>query len=950
MSDWIDAVTCGVVVHDASGVIEVVNEAACEMLGLSPEQVRGRTSLDPAWRVVREDGSPFPGEEHPAAVVQRTGEAVTDVLMGVYNTAAAEPRWLCVNARPVHDPQSGALRQVVATLSDITAQRATEDENLRLLAQVAAQRERLNGIISHVPGVVWEATGHPDDPTQQINFVSDYVEPMLGYSVDEWLATPNFWLTIVHPEDQEKAAATAAATYRSGEAGSNQFRWVAKDGRVLWVLARSVTVADAQGHPIGMRGVTMDISERRAAEEERGLLLTREQAARAAAEASEQRYRLLADAIPNQLWTARPDGALNHVSQRVLDYFGRSEAEMLEWGWQGVIHADDLPTCIERWGHALQTGEVYEIEFRLRRWDGVYRWYLGRALPQRDETGQIVLWVGTNTDIHEQKRLQEVQRFLAQASSLLTSSLDYKTTLVSVAELAVPHLGDWCGVDIVETDGSVQQLAVTHVDPSKIELARELNRRYPPERNPDAPRGLFKVLRTGEPEIIHEIPPDLLEQAARDAEHLELIRSLGLRSSIVVPLSARGRVLGALSLVSAESGRLYDEDDLAVAQELATRAAIAVDNARLYRAAHQFRQTLDASTDCVLMFPPTDLRYFYANEGASRLLGYSAEELMTLTAYATKPRFDEASFRAFIAPLLDGREQTLRFETIHRCRDGTTVPVEVSLQYVEPEAESGRLISISRDIRERKQAEQALRDRAAQLMRLTRELERSNRELDQFAYVTSHDLKAPLRGIANLSHWLAEDLAEVLTEDTRHQMALLQGRVQRMNALIDGILEYSRVGRLNQEMERVEVGALLAEIVDMLDPTPPFIITIAPDMPTLLTEQMPLQQVFMNLLGNALKHHDRPDGQIRVGVELREGFYEFSVTDDGPGISPRYHEKIFLIFQTLHARDQVEGTGVGLALVKKIVEQHGGTITVESEEGHGATFRFTWPATAGDRG
>lgn len=944
MSDWIDAVTCGVVVHDASGVITLANAAACEMLGLSVERIRGRTSLDPAWRVVREDGSPFPGEEHPASVAHRTGEAVAGVVMGVYHEGFLEPRWLRVDARPVQDPQTGMVQQVVVTLSDATARRAAEDENLRLLAQVAAQRERLNSIISHVPGVVWEAAGNPDDPEQQINFVSDYVEPMLGYSVEEWLATPNFWLTIVHPEDQERAATTAAATYRSGEAGINQFRWVTKDGRVLWVIARSITVMDSQGGPIGMRGVTMDISERRAAEEERGLLLAREQAARAAAEASEQRYRLLAHAIPNQLWTARPDGALNHVSQRVLDYFGRSEAEMLEWGWQGVIHPDDLPTCLERWGHALQTGKTYEIEFRLRRWDGVYRWYLGRALPQWDDMGQIVLWVGTNTDIHEQKRLQEVQRFLVQASSLLTSSLDYKTTLVSVAELAVPHLGDWCAVDIVEADGSLQQLAVTHVDPAKIEMVRELNRRYPPERNPDAPHGLYKVLRTGEPDIIREIPPELLDQAARDAEHLELIRGLGLRSSIVVPLSARGRVLGALTLISAESGRLYDENDLAVAQELAVRAAIAVDNARLYRAAHQFRQTLDASTDCILMFAPTDLRYFYANEGATRLLGYSVEELMALTAYATKPLFDEMSFRAFIAPLLDGREKVLRFETIHRCRDGTTVPVEVALQYVEPEEESGRLISISRDIRERKQAEQALRDRAAQLMRLTRELERSNRELDQFAYITSHDLKAPLRGIANLAHWLEEDLESVLTDETRHQMTLLQGRVQRMNALIDGILEYSRVGRVSQLREQVEVSVLLSEIVDLLDPQPPFTVTIAPDMPTLLTERLPLQQVFMNLIGNALKHHDRPDGRIHIGVEPRDGFYEFSVTDDGPGISPRYHDKIFLIFQTLHARDQVEGTGVGLALVKKIIEQHGGTITVESAEGRGATFRFTWPS------
>ena len=254
-----------------------------------------------------------------------------------------------------------------------------------------------------------------------------------------------------------------------------------------------------------------------------------------------------------------------------------------------------------------------------------------------------------------------------------------------------------------------------------------------------------------------------------------------------------------------------------------------------------------------------------------------------------------------------------------------------------------RAVVSHEDITPRKLAEESLRRRVGELAEATRTLERRNAELDQFAYITSHDLKAPLRGIANLSRWIEEDLGESLTPEVAGQLDLLRGRVNRMEAMIAGILEYSRVGRTPVAPESVDVKALLTEIIDLLDPPPGMAVTLDPDLPTLWARCVPLQQVFQNLLSNALKHHDKPQGHVHVGAVDREQWYEFSVRDDGPGISPRYHEKIWVIFQTLQARDRVESTGVGLALVQKIVEGQGGRVWVESEESRGATFRFTWP-------
>lgn len=430
-----------VIATDTSGRVMFMNGVAESLTGWTQQEAAGKDLNDVFIIVNEQTRQPV---ESPVAKVIRDG-----VIVGLANHTALIARDgseipIADSGAPIRD-RDGSIIGVVLVFRDITDRKQAEEQQERLLAEVQLQRQRLDTLIASVPGVVWEAWGEPDEATQRIDFVSDYVETMLGYSVEEWLSSPNFWLTIVHPEDRERAAREAAGFFAAGEGGISQFRWLTMDGRPLWVEARSTVIHDERGRSIGMRGVTMDITERKLSEER--------------------------------------------------------------------------------------------------------------------------------------------QRFLVEASTLLASSLDYETTLASVARLAVPHVADWCAVDILGEDEGIQRLAVAHVDPAKVALAHELQERYPPD--PDAPYGVPQALRTREPQIIEEISDSLLEQAARDPEHLRIIRALGLTSFLVVPMVARGRTLGAITFVTAESGRRYTAHDLRLAQDLAQRAALAIDNARLYHEAQQ---------------------------------------------------------------------------------------------------------------------------------------------------------------------------------------------------------------------------------------------------------------------------------------------------------------------------------------------------------------------------
>jgi signal transduction histidine kinase len=218
-----------------------------------------------------------------------------------------------------------------------------------------------------------------------------------------------------------------------------------------------------------------------------------------------------------------------------------------------------------------------------------------------------------------------------------------------------------------------------------------------------------------------------------------------------------------------------------------------------------------------------------------------------------------------------------------------------------------------------------------------------NAELTDFAYVVSHDLKAPLRGIRTLADWLATDYGDELDEDGKEKLTLLGRRAELMHGLIEGVLQYSRIGRVTEEAAPIDLNTLVAEVIDMLAPPSHIEIVTTNELPTIEADRTRITQIFENLLSNAVKYMDKPHGLIAITCESEGSFWKFSVSDNGPGIEEKYFERVFRIFQTLTSRDEFESTGVGLTLVKKIVELYGGKVWIESEVGQGSTFFFTLP-------
>ena len=590
------------------------------------------------------------------------------------------------------------------------------------------------------------------------------------------------------------------------------------------------------------------------------------------------------------------------------------------------------------------------------------------------------------------ERAADIQRFQAEASEVLASSLDYEETLAVVARLAVPWLADWCSVHVAKENGPPRQLAVAHVDPAKAEWAKQLGRRYPPD--PESPLGVPKVIRSGEPELVAEITDDMLRAGTHDSDHLKIARGLGLKSLMIVPMNAHDRTLGAITFVSAESGRTYGPTDLALAEDLARRAAMALDNARLYReaqdalrdreeTARQLGLLVEAAGGLTRSLELADVLTAVLNL-SNRLIDAQAYAIWRLKPDGEHWQIAQSSglsekFRSTSTvrlpaagmphhPIIAGdlreidyladRQEAYRNEGIESM---LSIPLRIHGQV------SGTLTFYYKRMQHFSEITVNLASALANLAtsaiesaelyeresRSRRRAEEADRRKDEFLATLAHELRNPLAPIRNSLQILKmRDNDQVTADRVR---AMMERQVQHLVRLVDDLLDVSRVMRGKVELRREDTD--LAEVISRaVETVQPLIDASGQHLSVSMTDEplpmyadtVRLTQVIGNLLSNASKYSDS-NGRIQLSIK-REGTQAVvRLCDEGVGIAPEMLPRIFELFvQADHAATRAQGgLGIGLTLVKNLVALHDGTVEAFSEGvGKGSEFVVRLPLSA----
>ncbi|WP_161884020.1 GAF domain-containing protein [Deinococcus alpinitundrae] len=575
-------------------------------------------------------------------------------------------------------------------------------------------------------------------------------------------------------------------------------------------------------------------------------------------------------------------------------------------------------------------------------------------LPRRFDEAErqfLITLTGVGAQALERARLYDTEArgrlratVLAEAGTLLATSLKVEDALNRLTGLALAHVADWAAVYLPDDDGVVGPVAVAHRDPDMIELLRTFVAQNPAD--PESPGSTAWVMRTGESFLVPTVPPGVID-AIEDPERRAAIVRMGLHSLIHVPLTVDGRTVGVLGLASSSTAQTYGPEDLRLAEALAARAALALENATLFETSQhneqRYRSLVDATRQIVWTNTP-DGRMLGEQPGWAALTGQGENEYR---GYGWADALHPEDRARSVVTWQEAVKKSAPCTMEHRVRvaDGTYRHFDVrAVPVLNPNGMIREWVGVHTNITAQVEAEAELERRVAER---TEALARSNAELERYAYVASHDLQEPLRTIASLTGLLERRYAHVFDERGRTLLSLIVGGTTRMKMLLDDLLLYSRMGAEQLTLEPVKTTATMEEILMRLDEQ---LVDSRgrvdyADLPVVCGNAFQLTQLFQNLIGNALKFR-KPDvaPEVQISAVRTGALWQFSVRDNGIGIDPAYFDRIFVMFQRLHGREQYAGTGLGLAICQKVVERHGGRIWVESAPGVGSAFHFTLKA------
>ncbi len=625
---------------------------------------------------------------------------------------------------------------------------------------------------------------------------------------------------------------------------------------------------------------------------------------------SEAQFRLLADSVPQHIWTSDPQGNLNYYNQSVYDYSGLNKEQFDKDGWIQIVHPDDREENIKQWLNSIATGKDFLLEHRFRKHDGEYRWQLSRAIPQKDENGKIQMWVGTSADINEQKKAQEQFKVLADQAPMWVWLTDKEVNILYTN----PEVLNFLGIaHYTEFTGNMWEQKVHAED-------------------------IVMVYKTfGEAASLQQ--SFSFEFRVKNAKNLQY-EWFYIKA---VPRLENGEFTGFIG-----TGININEQKT-FAKELEEK--VLKRTAELKASEEKFYHLFNLSPICKTLSDVETGKIVMVNDAFTILLGRSREETLGRTAAEIGLLDHEA--QAYMVNELKTNGKIVNKELYFIKKSGERFIALASAEVITMGEKQFYLCAFN-DISEIKKAEQNIKQKNI-------ELEKMNKELQSFAYISSHDLQEPLRKIQTFASRIAEKEESNLSDSAKDMFNRMQNSAQRMQTLIQDLLAYSRTNATEQRIETIDLNEIIAEIQD------DFKEELKEKHATIEANQLcevaviPFQfrQLMHNLIGNSLKF-SRPKKSLHIQItcEIANGekfeivnlspeikYCHISVSDNGIGFEQQYSEKIFEVFQRLHGKNDYKGTGIGLSIVKKIIDNHHGFITAKGEPNKGATFDICIPTT-----
>ncbi|TMC61541.1 MAG: PAS domain S-box protein, partial [Chloroflexota bacterium] len=709
-----------------------------------------------------------------------------------------------------------------------------------------------------------------------------------------------------------------------GYSETRQFRGLHKNGSWRWVEATATNLLDAPGVQAIVTNFH-DITERKQAEEAQRLLAT------------------IVTHSDDAIVSKTLEGMITSWNGAAANLFGYSAEEAIGRHITLII-PPDLRAEEEEIIAKLRKG------MRIEHFETVRVTKDGRNVdvslsisPIKDRQGNIIGAAKIARDITERKRAEERRSMLQAVSDLLASSFDQQIMLREIAGLIVPAVADYCRIAIVDEQQQITDIKINHIDPQQLELVRALYEQYKGRAN--TLHGVQRILETGKSDLVSTISGPFLEHMRDNPELLRIIHALGLQSYMGTPLIVRDRIIGAITFSSIQPHRHYMPDDLAFAEELASRIALALDNAQLYREVQQARDQLaiilQGVADGIIVYDKNS-QIIYANESAAQLTGYaSVEDLLTAPPMSTVARYEVIDEQRQPFP----RSQLTHLRVLAGEREpeaiiGYTYKVTGQLErwslvksrpVNNEQGEVIYVITIVHDITERVQAEH---------------------RKDEFISMASHELKTPVTGLKGFTYVLQRRLSKQGDEQSLHYLSRMDAQLDKLTKLISDLLDISRMqtGKLEFLQSPFDLDSLITETVENVQAatsTHHLLLEGKADV-QILGDKDRLGQVFINLLTNAIKYSPRA-GKVLVHLSRDEEHAIVRIQDFGIGIDVPHQQRIFERFYQVTDPEgkTYPGLGIGLYISKEIVERHHGWIEVNSRKGKGTTFSVILPLLQG---